>query len=196
MIRNSKSLLYLSIALLVIGTVQPVSAHLMVAQSGTLNITGKGIYMVLSLPATAFLKADDNADRQLQTSELLAHRLRVVDAIKNEILIFCDKERFGIEGLMLTPVEKFDTDHTHSVEATDEISGNSGSVVVDQIVVMGRYPVMCSDGKSLTFQAGLFGAGINEQMFSMTAKTAQSSKRQTFEVTPETRRVKIRTTDP
>jgi hydrogenase/urease accessory protein HupE len=49
------------------------TAHIMVAQNGTLNIVENRGYLVVSLPATAFPSADDDADGMLSRAEFARH---------------------------------------------------------------------------------------------------------------------------
>ena len=55
----------------------PCRAHLMAAQHGTLNIKGSAVYLVLSLPVSAFEGCDDDADGRMSLAELQRHRATI-----------------------------------------------------------------------------------------------------------------------
>ena len=58
---------YLTGLCLLLCAIAPAQAHLMVAQHGTLNLVGDGVYMVLSLPVSAFAGSDDDGDDKLSS---------------------------------------------------------------------------------------------------------------------------------
>ena len=80
----------LAAALCTVWVAQPVAAHLMEDQQGTLNIVGQRGYLVLSLPVSALSGADEDGDGLLSGAELqrrapaierdLRERVRVSDA--------------------------------------------------------------------------------------------------------------------
>jgi hypothetical protein len=49
-------------------------AHLMVAQHGTLNIVDDGVFMVLSLPISAFNGVDEDSNGKISMLEFNNHR--------------------------------------------------------------------------------------------------------------------------
>jgi hypothetical protein len=58
--------------------VQLAEAHLMVAQHGTLNVVDDGVFMVLSLPVSAFDGVDDDNDGKVSMLEFNNHRGAIV----------------------------------------------------------------------------------------------------------------------
>ena len=60
----------LAAALCTVWVAQPVAAHLMEDQQGTLNIVGQRGYLVLSLPVSAISGADEDGDGLLSGAEL------------------------------------------------------------------------------------------------------------------------------
>ncbi|MBX2836090.1 MAG: hypothetical protein KTR35_04490 [Gammaproteobacteria bacterium] len=190
-------LLSIGIVFALVGFAQSLSAHLMVAQRGTLNITDKGVYMVLSLPASAFAdeSIDANADTLLQSTEMLEHRLSIMATIKDDVLMICDQQVFSLEGIMLTPVNKGYEDHHHDNSSNSEAADHENSAVVDQLIVMGVFPVLCSEKLPLFFQASLLGEEPAEQLLTVVAKRHNTPKILEFELTPNRNRVKLELTD-
>lgn len=175
-----------------IGFASTASAHLMVAQRGTLNFTHKGVYMVLSLPASAFTDTDSNSDQQMQQSEFIDHRLSIIETIKNDVLVYSDDSAFAIEGMMLTPVNKeHDADHTHDTDTVSKAPADADVTTIEQIIVMGRFPVTYSDKKKLSFGTSLLGQTDEEQLLTVVAKLADKSKSHEFEIRPDADKIPL-----
>ncbi len=62
------------VLLLCINAIPVASAHLMVAQQGTLNVVDGGAFMVISLPISAFTSVDDDGDGKLSREEFARHQ--------------------------------------------------------------------------------------------------------------------------
>jgi HupE / UreJ protein len=126
------------------------SAHLMGAQKGTLNFSGDGAYLVLSVPVSALPGADDDGDGLLSVSELRAHAATITHAVQAGLVLSDEAGARPLEGIML------------NLSPKDSIEGHPA----DQLIVMGRYALR--DAKhSLTFQSSLFGKAESERGFSV-----------------------------
>lgn len=169
-----------------------VSAHLMVAQRGTLNFKGNDVFMVLSIPVSAFNNIDDDGDSKMSAAEFTKHRLDIISAV-NKNVVLSDKEGpKPLRGLLLSPVA------AHS----------SPRAPTDQLVIMGRFTLsnkksnQKSDNKSnndsdkkqsstneLTFHSNLFGKILAEKSLAINAtrKHPSDAKAQKYTVvlTPE-----------
>lgn len=96
-------------SMLLIGFMSPpATAHLMVAQRGTLNFDGDGVYMVLSLPVSAFDHIDDNGDGRLSASEFSAHRPAIVSAVATGVQLSDENGTRPLQRMMLSPVVPHD----------------------------------------------------------------------------------------
>ena len=83
------------------------SAHLMVAQRGTLNIVGNGAFMVMSLPVSALEGVDDDGDGSLSGAELSAHTATIGKQVKAGLKLSQNGEARPLQGLLMdvTPPE-------------------------------------------------------------------------------------------
>jgi hypothetical protein len=143
------------------------SAHLMVAQKGTLNISGSGAYILVSVPTSAFKNVDDDSDGLLSARELSLHTKSINQQIQAGLQL-CDVDGLRpLEGLML------------SLSAKDSIEGQPA----DQLVVMGRF-ALAEQNKPLSFQAALWGKNTNERSLSLTI-TKNLKDEQLLMLTPE-----------
>ncbi len=77
------------------------SAHLMVAQHGTLNLVGDGGFLVLSLPASAFPWADEDHDGRLSAAEFQAHQPQLNAAVLEGARLTDEHGALSLEGLLL-----------------------------------------------------------------------------------------------
>ena len=143
-------------------------AHLMKAQHGTLNIFEDGIYMVLSLPVSAFDDIDENNDGRLSMVEFNNQRSTIIEAIKNEITLSNSKNNISLEGIMLSP----------------ELSHDSSDASISQLVVLGKFNVH-QPIQPLTYTNNLYGQRVNEQIITITVTRQSDKKRVTFEVMSE-----------
>lgn len=179
------NLRYIGGLLLLALMVNPAGAHLMVAQHGTLNRVGDGVFMVLSLPVSAFTDTDDDGDGKLSNTEFSKHRLRIVNAINTHIKLLDAAGPRPLEGMMLSPVAPHD-DPTAPVE---------------QLVLMGRFVLAqppeqpSAIGTTLYFHAGLFGSREGEQLLSVTATDKASGRKHKMHLSPEQNRIRLFTED-
>jgi hypothetical protein len=147
---------------------QPIQAHLMVAQRGTLNIVGDGAFVVLSLPVSAFSGVDDDGDGQLSAAEFTAHRAAMAATVARELQLSDAQGPRRLEGVMLSPASPDD----------------APSEPAPQIVVLGRFQLTQASG-SLRLQTRLFGAAANEQTLQITATWPAQRLRQQLVLTPQ-----------
>jgi hypothetical protein len=144
-----------------------VRAHMMVAQHGTLNIVGDGIYMVLSAPVSAFPEIDDDGDHLMSMTEFQRHRAAIVDSIYQQVVLRDMRGSLPLQGIMLSPV----TEH--------DVPGDKAS----QLLILGRYSLGEPNGP-LHFRAGLFGETADEQVIEMTVTRQSDGLAREFELTP------------
>jgi HupE / UreJ protein len=141
---------FLSLVVLLLGwafTLSTAHAHLIVSQRGTLNIVGDGVFMVLSLPVSAFKGIDDNADGLLSVDELRAHAATIETQIKRSVILENGDGVKRLDGLMLNTVPP-ESDHTGPAK---------------QIVLLGRFDLGSNDS-NLRFSMRLFGSGSDERI--------------------------------
>lgn len=139
-------------------------AHLMVAQKGTLNFKGDGVYLLLSVPVSALKKTDDNGDGALSPAELQAHQAEIEKQLLAGLQLRRNGQALPLEGLMLTLSPP---DDAHQLPAR-------------QVVVMGKYTAQGEavekDNARYTFTLKLWGSTSAEAHHSMTI-TRPSEKR-------------------
>ncbi len=154
--------------LLSAGVIATAHAHLMVAQNGTLNFLDDSVYMVLSLPASAFAGADENNDSELSLTEFSRHRTRLISAVKEQVTLSTEKGHLPLHGIMVSPV----TPH------------NDPKAPAKQVIVMGRFSLAGSENE-LSFHVGLYGSQSDSRALKITANRKSENQRQVFELTPE-----------
>jgi hypothetical protein len=146
----------------------PSQAHLMVAQSGTLNVKNDAVFMVLSLPVSAFAGTDDNGDGFLSDEEFSRHRNEMVDLVEEGVALIAGDSRKPLRGTLLSPV-----------------FGHGGPKnTASQLVVMGRFSLGGISG-DLKFTANLFGTGAEEQSLEIVATRSETDQRNLLSLTPE-----------
>ena len=161
---------YIAITLLswasCLGMGQVAHAHLMVAQHGTLNIVGDGVFMVLSLPISAFDGVDDNSDGKISMVEFNHHRGAIVESVRRNVVLIDRQGRASLQGIMLSPVASHDL-----VEQS-----------ISQLTVLGRF-TLNNPASTLHFHAELFGTQADEQSLEITAMRRSDSQKAVFELT-------------
>ncbi len=143
----------------------PAHAHLMVAQSGTLNIVNDGAFMVLSLPVTAFEGVDDDGDGTLAPLELSRHGQHIEAQIVQGAQLLSEGQPVPLQGLML---QLSPAGETHTDAAT-------------QLIAMGRYQLPARPS-GLRFRLHLFGRGADEQAQAITVSRGDEARRLVFSV--------------
>jgi hypothetical protein len=162
-----KYLMATFVILLTLATSTSSFAHIMVAQHGTLNVVNNGVFMVISLPVTAFKGIDDDHDGKLSTQEFNRHRQMISKTVINNIILKNNNEQATLTGLLLSPMV------SHSLPTTPS----------SQIVITGRF-VLTTPDRQLRYSIGLFGKKADEQLFNITAINSAEHKKQLIELTP------------
>lgn len=144
-----------------------VQAHLMVAQHGTLNVVDDGVFMVVSLPISAFEGIDDDKDGKVSMIEFNNHRGVIIEAIRQNVILSDAQNNVSLQGVMLSPVVAHDS------------KGES----LSQLTVIGRFAPIDS-ASALRFHIGLYGRQAAEQSLEITAIRNHDNQRTVFELTP------------
>ena len=142
-------------------------AHLMAAQHGTLNIVDDGVYMVLSLPISAFAGVDDNNDGRVSMIEFNNHRGAIVEMVRHNVTLSDAQTNGHLQGILLSPVTAHDT------------AGGP----ISQLTVMGQFTLNDTD-EPLLFKVGLYGIQAAEQVLKITATRTRQKQKTVFELTP------------
>ncbi|GAB2676449.1 hypothetical protein [Aliiglaciecola aliphaticivorans] len=167
---NSKSpaVLFLGFMLLCFCILQPVHAHLMVAQHGTLNIIDDEIYMVLSLPISGFERIDNDEDGKVTMIEFNHQREAITRQINQGVMLSDSQQSFSLESLLLSPV----ADHHDKTQS------------LTQLIIMGKYTIKNATDK-LIFHVDIYGKDSGEKNIEVTAKRDAKRQKHTFELTPK-----------
>jgi len=159
-------------ALLTLLWTSTAQTQLMVEQHGTLNIIENDVFMVLSLPVSAFEGVDDDGDGVVTMVEFNRHHDEIMQSLRDNISLINDNERCALMGLMLSPV-------TGDSPVRDLPAG-----AVSQIVVMGRYSLSDAVG-AIHFDVGLFGDRPDEQQLEIAATRIADHRNEVLELTLE-----------
>lgn len=149
-------------------------AHLMVAQHGTLNFLDDSAYLVLSLPASAFIDADDDKDGLLSITEFSEHRRDIIAMVAEKVTLGTKTEHFELHNIMVSPVTPHDAPKDPA----------------DQIIVMGRFS-LAKNADDLFFRVDLFGESSEARSLEITAARKSNQNKQVFELTPVSNRTKL-----
>lgn len=144
------------------------SAHFMVAQHGTLNFVDDGVYMVLSLPMSAFNLEDMNGNGALSMAEFNTQRASVVAMLRRRVNLQDTRGAIYLDGLMLVP----------------ELDHDSAQEHISQLIVMGRYSLAESTGE-LQFSTDLFGHSCEEKLLEIKASKKTKNLSQEIKLTPD-----------
>jgi hypothetical protein len=150
-------------------SVQLAHAHLMLAHHGTLNIVGDGVFMVLSLPITAFEGIDTDNDGRVSMLEFNNHRGVIIDSVGQNVMLSDRDGSLPIAGIMLSPVVPHDA-------VTESVS---------QLTVLAKF-LLNDSVSALRFHLGLYGNQSAQQSLEMTATRASDKQKVVFELTPAT----------
>lgn len=140
----------------------------MVAQHGSLNIVDDGVFMVISLPVTAFKNVDDDNDSKLSAEEFSLHRASIASTVHEKIILSEKGRKIALQGMMLSPVNSH-----HSLQTPSS-----------QLIVMGRYTLVSPDN-DLQFEVDLFGTSPSEQIVEVIATKKQNESRQVIKLSPQ-----------
>jgi len=148
-------------------SVQAVHGHLMVAQHGTLNIVEDGVFMVLSLPITAFDGIDTDNNDRVSMVEFNNYRGVIIDSVRENVMLSDSDGSLPIQGIMLSPV----VPHDAVVES------------VLQLTVLAKFSLK-DPASALYFYLGLYGKQFAQQSIEMTATRASDKQKVVFGLTP------------
>ena len=148
----------------------PALAHLMVEQHGTLNVIENDVFMVLSLPVSAFDGLDDNGDGAVSMIEFNRHRAEIVQSVRDNVSLVNNAQSCELTGLMLSP------------EVNDYAVRDVPAGAVSQIIVMGRYALSDAVG-AIHFEVGLFGDHPDEQSLEVAATRIADHRNEVLELT-------------
>lgn len=138
-------------------------AHLIDAQTGTLNIVGGGAYLVLSLPVSALKGVDDDGDGRLSPAELQTHARKLHAQVQAGVKLLDGNTALPLQGLLLS----LSTAH-----------GAEGSPAA-QLVVMGRFGLQRADAP-LRLQVRLHGRTPSEQRLEVAVTRKPEASRLQF----------------
>ena len=146
------------------------SAHLMPAQRGTLNIVDGGVFMVLSLPISAFsgMGLDENSDGSVSLQEFDKYRGGIIETVRKNVTIMDHQGIALLDGIMLSPVMPHD----------DSVTS------ISQLTVLGRFNVSNTLG-TMRFQVGIYGRAATEQSLEIIAMRKRDKQKTVFELTPD-----------
>ncbi|MCO7187429.1 MULTISPECIES: hypothetical protein [unclassified Pseudoalteromonas] len=149
------------------------SAHLMVAEQGTLNFDESGAYLVVAIDPSSFPGADTDNDGHLSVHEFKGAHRDIFNAIQQQVFMTQGETTQKIEGLILSPQTAHHGDQTE----------------VDQIVVMGKF-VGVDHKQGLRFHNGFYGKG-NDKKLAMRAKYKRLGLSQRFTLTAKQQAAKV-----
>lgn len=144
------------------------SAHLMVAQKGTINIVDDEAFVVVSLPISAFVGIDTNLDGQISMIEFNLNRKAVKQEIEQKFILLDNYKSTTLIDVLLSPVQNHHSTDDHFT----------------QLTVMGKFNL-----KNLTdsfkLKADLFGNTVDEQVLKITLIRAKDNLKQVIQLTPD-----------
>lgn len=153
-----------------LAALEKANAHMMPAQRGTLNVVDKAVFMVLSLPASAFLETgiDTNDDGELTLQEFSSARDRIMARARQGISLDTSAGEAPLVGMMISP----DADHARPSEP------------LRQIVVLGRFNVQ-DTGNAMYFRVTLFGVSADERFLTISARRSGEQPATEFVLSPQ-----------
>ncbi|MEM6582161.1 MAG: hypothetical protein AAF699_12845 [Pseudomonadota bacterium] len=156
---NRLLMIVLFLLFLGIFAVSSTHAHLIEAQSGTLNIVDEGAFMVLPLPISSFHGLDQNSDGRVTLREFTAQRREIMERIRSQVSLRDAAGLCELQGIMLSPVASHDS-------MQDKL---------DQIIVMGRFALQAPDGP-LHLIADIFGGAKGMQQMKIKVSRRKDSQ--------------------
>ena len=147
--------------------VKPASAHLMMAQNGTLNIVDDGVYMVISVPISAFPNLDQDFDDEVSLFEFNSRRNDITAQVKSSLALYQNANPVALKDLRLVPVRPHSKDE----------------VYISQLIVMGKFEAPKAQD-ALSFELSLFGLNPDEHTMKITAKRPKTSEESIVVLTP------------
>ena len=160
--------------LLIFASTQYATAHLMVAQKGTLNILDDGAFIVLSIPVSALPASDDDGDGLLSQAELAKHHSNLASDIKRRIKIVDVQGTRELQDMLLSLAP---ADHAHA----DSTS---------QLIITGQFDLAGLDSKA-NLHVDLFGSLPAERVLDIKAVSSSTIQTQSLSFTPEQREQRL-----
>lgn len=151
----------------------PSWAHLMVAQKGTLRFEDERAYLVVSLPVSAFRGLDQDADGGVTEREFDSHRAEVLAQVQRGVLLQSGSSIIALTDVLLSP----ETSHSPAAADSHSRSDAAESAVVDQVTVLGVFPLGASKDE-LALSIELYGSAADEQAYEMRVSNSQTAIRQ------------------
>lgn len=156
------------------------NAHSMVAQQGTLNFVDNHVYVVLSLPVSAFKSIDDDNDGNISMLEFNLHRKEISAKIKENVYLTQQKNKLIMQGLLLNPSIQH-TDGNHAKEDKKSDLNKSNNPQIDQVAITARYTLPNANNK-VDFNIKLFGNTNEQKKYDITAKNKKQNISNKFEL--------------
>lgn len=147
-------------------------AHLMVAQHGTLNVEGNGVFMVISLPISAFDGLDENKNGHVSMIEFNHHRTTITTKISESLILSENGKKRVLQGLILSP------------EIAHKKSSHVDTEAITQVTVMGKFLVENSKNV-LVLKNALYGTEAQTESIKITVTRNKTENEHTFELTTE-----------
>ncbi|QBF83863.1 hypothetical protein EXU30_15135 [Shewanella maritima] len=165
------------------------NAHMMVAQKGTLNIVDNQVYMVLSLPVSAFNGIDDDQDELLSSAELERHRQFIKQQVLSRVQL--SSVAIAAEGAAGSTVKNAADKDLLPLRGIMLSLASHGKSPSKQLIVLGQFTLKSNQldnqnyrHASLEFAVDTFGTEANEQQIEMTV-TQDKTNRRTLLFTPK-----------
>jgi hypothetical protein len=162
------------LASVILGAAPSVSAHMMPAQHGTLNIQGNSVFEVIAVPVSALHGADDNGDGRLSAIEVANHnaalqtqirsRFRVVATKPTSVLSSSDKPRTFSGTLEFVQVVA-EQDERRALAPRSTLQEDPGA---NYLIVLLKKRFAFAP-QSLIVETDLFGTQANEDRLSIRA---------------------------
>ena len=86
-----------------------LSAHVVETGRATVSLSGKQVFVAISLPVAALTGADDNADGVLDRAEILAHQADLIAQVQSGVGLEGDGRKAVWSQMVLTPAQSPDT---------------------------------------------------------------------------------------
>ena len=82
-----------------------VGAHVVETGHATVSLSGKQVFVAISIPVAAFVGADDNADGLLDRAEIQAHHAALMAQVQNGMALEGDGRKALWSQMVLTPAQ-------------------------------------------------------------------------------------------
>lgn len=86
-----------------------LSAHVVETGNATISLSGKQVFVAISIPVAALTGADDNADGMLDRAEIQAHQAALIAQVQSGVVLEGDGRKAAWSQMVLTPAQAPDT---------------------------------------------------------------------------------------